>query len=156
MNNIVKRTTLIVRDMDIALRWYREVLGLSIYYDKNFTLAGNALAAGKTGDITRLVILKCEHPEIGMIGLLQWLDPPLPAPATVPTGVTYGNPVFIVSTDDAAEAHRRAVALGTRVHAAPHESSVTGADGSTMHFLGTSLFDPDGYFYEFNQLLRVE
>lgn len=41
MNNIVKRTTLIVRDMDIALRWYREVLGLSIYYDKNFTLAGD-------------------------------------------------------------------------------------------------------------------
>jgi catechol 2,3-dioxygenase-like lactoylglutathione lyase family enzyme len=156
MKNIVKRTTLIVRDMDASLRWYREVLGLSIYYDKHFTLAGNSLAAGKTGDITRLVILKCEHPEIGMIGLLQWLDPPLPVPATIPTGVTYGNPVFIVSTDDAAEAHRRAVALGTRVHAAPHESTVEGADGSTMHFLGTSLFDPDGYFYEFNQLLRAE
>jgi hypothetical protein len=40
--------------------------------------------------------------------------------------------------------------------AGPHRLTVEGADGSTMHFLGTSLFDPDGYCYEFNQLLRAE
>ncbi|MDP2323319.1 MAG: VOC family protein [Gammaproteobacteria bacterium] len=156
MNNILKRTTLIVRDMDVSLRWYREVLGLSVYYDKPVTLVAGGIAAGKPGDMTRLVILKGDHPEIGMIGLLQWIDPPLPAPKDIPTGVTYGNPTFVVSSDDSAEAHRRAVMLGTRVHAAPCEWSVEGADGSTKYFLGTSLFDPDGYFYEFNQLLRTE
>ncbi|MEO8443900.1 MAG: VOC family protein [Gammaproteobacteria bacterium] len=156
MHNIVKRTTLIVRDMDSSLRWYREVLGLSVYYDKPITLSGIGMAAGKAGDVTRLVILRGDHPEIGMIGLLQWLKPVLPAPATIPTGVTYGNPTFVVGSDDAREAHRRALALGTPVHAAPHEWSVEGADGSTKFFLSASLFDPDGYFYEFNQLLLVE
>lgn len=156
MHNIVKRTTLIVRNMEASLRWYREVLGLTVYYDKPVTLSGVGMAAGKAGDVTRLVILKCEHPEIGMIGLLEWLNPALPAPKDIPTSVTYGNPTFVVSSDDSAEAHRRAVALGSRVHAAPHEWSVEGADGTTKYFLGTSLFDPDGYFYEFNQLLRAE
>ena len=156
MKNIVKRTTLIVRNMEVSLPWYREVLSMSVHYDKPVTLSGGGMAAGKTGDVTRLVILKCEDPVIGMIGLLQWLDPLLPAPQDIPTGVTYGNPTFVCSSDDSAEAYRRAVALGTRVHAAPHEWSVEGADRSIKYFLGTSLFDPDGYFYEFNQLLRVE
>jgi catechol 2,3-dioxygenase-like lactoylglutathione lyase family enzyme len=156
MKNIVKRTTLIVRNMEVSLRWYREVLGLAVYYDKPVTLSGVGMAAGKRGDVTRLVILRGDHPEVGMIGLLQWVDPPLPAPAEIPSAVTYGNPTFVCSSDDAAGTHRRAVALGTRVHAAPHEWTVEGADGRIKHFLGTSLFDPDGYFYEFNQLLRVE
>jgi catechol 2,3-dioxygenase-like lactoylglutathione lyase family enzyme len=156
MKNIVKRTTLIVRNMDVSLRWYREVVGMSVYYDKPVTLSGVGMAAGKSGDVTRLVILQGDHPQIGMTGLLQWVDPPLPAPKDIPTTVTYGNPTFVCGSDDSAEVHRRAVALGTRVHAAPHEWSVEGADGSTRYFLGTSLFDPDGYFYEFNQLLRVE
>jgi hypothetical protein len=28
-----------------------------------------------------------------------------------------------------------------------------GADGKMKRFLGVSLFDPDGYFYQFNQPL---
>ena len=57
MNNIVKRTTLMVRDMDQSLAWYQNVLGMDVYYDKPFTLSGEGLAAGKAGDLIRLVIL---------------------------------------------------------------------------------------------------
>ncbi len=153
MSNIIKRTTLIVRDIATARRWYEQVLGMTVYYDGEIELSGVGMAAGKAGDRTHLVIMQAEHPEIGMIGLLQWVDPPLPAPA-IPTTVTYGNPTFVVATDDAAGACAVARQLGTRVHAAPHEWSVRGANGKLKHFVGVALFDPDGHFYELNQLVR--
>ena len=156
MKNVIKRTTLIVRDMETSVRWYEQVAGMTRYYDDEVVLTGVGMAAGKKGDRTHLVIMQCEDPEIGMIGLLQWIEPPLPAPAEIPTSVSYGNPTFVVAADDAREVHRRAQELGTHIHADPHEWSVRGARGETKHFVSVSLFDPDGYFYEFNQLLRTE
>ncbi len=153
VTNIIKRTTLIVRDIEKSVEWYQRVLGMTIYFDTEVVLSGGGMAAGKSGDRTHLVILKCEHPEIGMIGLLQWVDPPLPAPAEIPTRVTYGNPTFVCASDDSRAACEAARALGTHVHAEPHEWSITGANGMIKNFLGVSLFDPDGYFYELNQLL---
>ena len=154
MNNIVKRTTLIVRDMAASQRWYEDVMGMTVWMDTEVTLSGTGMAAGKEGDVTHLVILKCEDPVIGMIGLLQWVDPPMPAPAEVPRTVTYGNPTFVVSSDDVTEMYAQAQKQGTHVHMAPHEWSIRGQNGKMKHFLGLSLFDPDGYFYEVNQLLR--
>ena len=154
MTNIVKRTTLIVRDVDTSRRWYEQVLGMTVWMDTEVTLSGTGMAAGKAGDITHLVILKCEDPAIGMIGLLQWVDPPMPAPDEIPTTVTYGNPTFVVSSDDVQAMHRAASSFGTHIHSAPHEWSIRGQNGKMKHFLGLSLFDPDGYFYEVNQLLR--
>lgn len=153
MSNIIKRTTLIVRDMSRSAAWYESVLQMTRYYDDEVELSGIGMAAGKKGDRTHLIIMQAEHPEIGMIGLLQWIEPPLPAPDKIPDSVTYGNPTFVVATDDAKAAHERARALGTRIHAEPHNWSVRGADGTMKNFIGVSLFDPDGYFYELNQLL---
>jgi hypothetical protein len=153
MKNIVRRTTLIVRDVQRSARWYEHVIGMTRYYDDEVVLSGEGLPVGGKGDRTHLIIMKCEHPDIGMIGLLQWVDPPLPAPREIPTTVTYGNPTFVCASDDAREVWRRARELDTRVYAEPHEWSIKGPDGQMMRFLGVSLFDPDGYFYQFNQLL---
>ncbi|GIT37227.1 MAG: hypothetical protein Ct9H300mP6_10950 [Gammaproteobacteria bacterium] len=90
---IVKRTTLIVRDIKKSTQWYQEVLGMSIYYDGEVTLGGKGMAAGKKGDVTHLIILKCDDPVIGMIGLLQWVDPLWPAPE-IPNEVNYGQPTL--------------------------------------------------------------
>ncbi len=155
IRNIVKRTTLIVRDMEKSRRWYEYVLGMSAWIDMPYTLSGEGIAAGKKGDETHLVIMKCEDPKIGMIGLLHWVDPPLPAPE-IPTSVGYGTPVFVVETEDAAEVARRAAELGTRVHMPGRNFTVTGSRGETRHLLGCAIFDPDGYFFECNQVLRIE
>ena len=155
IRSIVKRTTLIVRDMAVSRRWYEHVLGMTTWLDTEYVLSGEGIAAGSAGDRTHLVIMRAEHDKIGMIGLLQWLDPPLPAP-DVPTSVQYGTPVFVVETDDAAELARRAEELGTRVHMRQRRFTVPGADGSIRHLLGTALFDPDGHFFECNQVLRIE
>ena len=89
-NTIVKRTTLIVRDIEKSRAWYEQVLEMSAYYDDEVVLSGTGMAAGKKGDKTHLVILKCQDPVIGMIGLLQWVDPIWPAPTKIPTAVDYG------------------------------------------------------------------
>ena len=149
----VKRTTLIVRDIEASSKWYEEILDMSLYYDDTITLSGKGLAAGKKGDVTHLKIYKCSDPVIGMIGLLQWLDPELPAPEEIPTEVNYGNPTFVVDTDNVDEVYKKALALGTHIHSEPHEWSVRGADGNMINFITLSVFDPDGYFYEINQRL---
>ena len=153
--NIVKRTTLIVRDMAASRRFYEYVLGMSVWLDTEFVLSGHGLAAGKAGDRTHLLIMQAQDARIGMIGLLQWLDPPRPAPAP-PTEVTYGMPIFVVETDDAAGLVRRAEEIGVRVHSRPRAWSTRGARGETRHLLGVSVFDPDGHFFECNQVVGID
>ena len=155
IRNIVKRTTLIVRDMAVSLRWYERVLGMSVWLDTEYVLSGEGIAAGSPGDRTHLVILKAEHDRIGMIGLLQWLEPPLPAPE-IDYSVSYGTPVFVVETDDAGELARRAEALGTRIKTRERLFTVTGAGGQIRHLKGTVLYDQDGHIFECNQVLRIE
>ena len=94
MKNVLKRTTLIVRDAGRSAQFYREVLGLSVWYDDEIVLGGRGLAAGRRGDRTRLVIMKAEDPVIGMIGLLQFTDPPLPEPEGERTRLGIGDVVF--------------------------------------------------------------
>ena len=153
--NIVKRTTLIVRDMAASRRWYEYVLGMRVWMDTEFVLSGEGLAAGSAGDRTHLVIMRGEHDRIGMIGLLQWIDPPWRAPPP-PTRLDYGMPVFVVETADAALVARRAEQLGTRVHCPPRAWSTRGARGELRHLIGTSVFDPDGHFFECNQVTAIE
>ena len=155
MASTVKRTTLIVRDIRKSQEWYEKVLGMTVWMDTDFTLSGEGLAAGNAGDVTHLTIMQANDPVIGMICLLQWVDPPLPAPDEIPTSVTYGNPTFVVEAEDAAASCEAARALGTRIHSEPHEWSVIGQDGRRKHFLSVSVFDPDGYFFEMNQVLRI-
>jgi catechol 2,3-dioxygenase-like lactoylglutathione lyase family enzyme len=153
--DIFKRTTLIVRDAERAADWYAEVFGMRRWLDTPFILSGNQLAAGAKGDRTRLIIMQAEHDEIGMIGLLEWLEPKLNTPAEAPTRIAFGAPIFVVAAKDAAATCARAEALGSHIHCQPIAWSVTGADGRTRDLIGTSFFDLDGYFFEVNQTVRI-
>jgi catechol 2,3-dioxygenase-like lactoylglutathione lyase family enzyme len=155
MADIVKRTTLMVRDAEAAALWYENVFGMTRWMDTPFTLSGTQLAAGEKGDRTRLVIMKAEHDEIGMIGLLQWIEPEQKAPALLPRRIAFGSPIFVVAAEDARATCERARALGSHIHCEPHEWTVTGASGERRDLIGTSFFDLDGYFFEVNQALRV-
>jgi len=147
---LVKRTTLIVRDAENSSRFYREVLGLTVWYDDHIELSGVGLAAGKRGDTTRLIILQARDPVIGMIGLLQFVAPPLSAPQRR-RRLGIGDIVFVMQGDDVAGVHRRALQFGVQVHAAPHEFEVRGAAGQMIKMTSLSLWDPDDYFIEYNQ-----
>lgn len=149
--DLIKRTTLIVRDGDAAARWYESVFGMTRVMDTPFTLSGTQLAAGAQGDQTRLVILKARDDVIGMIGLLQWVDPPMAAPAELPTRIAFGAPIFVVAAEDCRATTDRARAAGSRIHCEPRDWTVRGFDGREQAMIGASFFDLDGYFFEVNQ-----
>ncbi len=150
MPTLVKRTTLIVRSIDRSLAFYRDVLGFSVWYDDLITLSGVGLAAGGKGDLTRLVIVKAEDPVVGMIGLLEFVDPrQTEPPPRHRLGI--GDVVFVLQGDDVSGVYQRARAFGARVHAAPHRFEVRGADGEPLSMTSLSLWDPDDYFIEYNQ-----
>lgn len=155
MTDIVRRTTLMVRDAETAARWYEQVFGMTRWMDTPVTLSGRMLAAGAKGDRTRLVVMRCEHDHIGMIGLLQWTQPTMPAPAEPPARVEFGAPVFVVQATDCAATVERARALGSRIHAEAESWTTTGADGQTLDMIGASFWDPDGYFFEVNQRISL-
>ena len=154
MADCLKRTTIFVRDAERAADWYEQVFGMTRWMDTPFTLSGTQLAAGQKGDQTRLIIMAAEHNTIGMIGLLEWLDPPMAAPAELPTRIAFGAPVFVMAAANCAASVDRARTLGSHIYCEPHRWDTTGADGKTKHFIGASFFDLDGYFFEVNQLLE--
>lgn len=154
MVDIIKRTTLMVRDAERAAHWYEAVFGMSRWMDVPFTLSGTQLAAGKKGDQTRLVILKCDHDMIGMIGLLEWLDPKQDAPLELPTKIGFGAPIFVVAAKDCRTSVERARALGSFIYCEPCDSTVTGADGNEKQLIAASFFDLDGYFFEVNEHIK--
>lgn len=149
--DIIKRTTLIVRDAERAATWYESVFGMTRVMDTPFTLSGTQLAAGKKGDRTRLIILKCADDLIGMIGLLQWIDPPMEAPNDLPTRIAFGAPIFVVAARDCRATTDRARMAGSRIHCEPRAWTVTGFDGKEQAMVGASFFDLDGYFFEVNE-----
>ena len=151
MADILKRTTLMVRDAEAAANWYADVFGMSRWMDTPFTLSGNQLAAGQKGDQTRLIIMKAEDDVIGMIGLLEWIDPKQDAPAELPKRITFGAPIFVVAAQSCKGAVDRARAAGSHIYCEPHDWTVTGAGGETKQMMGASFFDLDGYFFEVNQ-----
>jgi catechol 2,3-dioxygenase-like lactoylglutathione lyase family enzyme len=155
MNNVLKRTTLIVRDAERSLAFYRDVLGMSVWYDDEVVLSGRGLAAGRPGDRTRLVIMQAQDPVIGMLGLLQFTVPLLEAPAGERQRLAIGDVVFVMQTDDVDAVSRRLADWGARVHAAPHVFEVRGADGLLVRMTSLSFWDPDGYFFEVNQRLAA-
>ena len=103
---------------------------------------------------TRLIILKCEDDMIGMIGLLEWIEPKQDAPKELPTEIQFGAPIFVVASDEAKAALERARALGSRIHCEPRNWTVTGADGKKKDMIGCSFWDLDGYFFEVNEVVK--
>lgn len=149
-----RRVTMVVNDIEPALKIYRDKLGMTVYYDQEIVVSGKGLPAGEPDSKTRLVILQCNDTYIGMLGILQYLDPPLPnpGPRPSPNRVRTGEVVFVMHNEDVKAAFERISAIeGVEIVSEPHISEFPKADGGVFRVLGMSFFDPNGYFVELNQ-----
>ena len=149
-----RRITLLVNDIEKPLKIYRDILGMEIYYDDEMTLTGVTIPAGEPNTKARLVILKCNDPYIGMLGILQYLDPPLPEQGEYRKRLGIGDIVFVMNHDDVQSVYAQLKELeGVHLQSEPSVSEYPKPDGGVFRLLGISFFDPNGYFIEVNQWL---
>ena len=149
-----RRATMLVNEIDTPLKIYRDILGMEIYYDDEIIVSGVGVPAGEAGGKVRLVILKANDPYIGMLGILQYLDPPLPERGEYPKRLGIGDTVFVMSVDDAERVHRELLDVpGVHIQSEPHVSEYPKPGGGMFRLLCMSFFDPNGYFIEANQWL---
>lgn len=147
---VVRRTTLIVHDIEASIGFYRDVLGMDVWLDSPGTVSERSLpSTASPGDASRLVIMKGRDPWIGMVGLLQY-GQPVALPGR-PERLVPGHTILMMETDQLDAIWARMQRRGTEVLRPPQDSQVTGADGSrwTARFL--FAFDPDGHLLEINQ-----
>lgn len=154
----LRRTSLIVSDIDESLKLYRDVLGFQVNYDAEVTMSGVALPAGEPGAKARLVLISTNDSWVGWIGLLEWLDPKLEAPATPRTRMGIGDALLVFNTEKVDE-HCDAVAKIPGVNLTAPASNTTypaRAGGDPIVVRTCYLFDRDGYFMELNKVLDRE
>lgn len=150
----VRRSTIIVRDIENSLQLYRDVIGLEVNYDTTVTTSGVALPAGEPGATARLVLLNSNDPWVGWVGLMEWLDPAIPAD-DYPKRMGPGDVVMVLNTDDVEGRCEAAKAVpGVTFTAEPRLQVYPGRDGGPdIRVMGCNFFDPDGILIELNQIL---
>lgn len=148
----LRRTTLVVRDVEASLPLYRDGLGLRVIYDQLIGGGTNADGSEKKPTI-RLVLLRANDTFIGALGLMQRLDID-PQPEPVFERAMPGDSILVFNAKDLATRWDRIKALpGVRVHTAPTRIEYPGPNDTKIPVMFTAVFDPDGNFVEINELL---
>ena len=147
-DTIIKRTTLIVRDAEKSRRFYKDVLGWSEFYGAELEVTGKIIPA-PSGRV-QLYIMQGQDPEIGKIGILQWVDPELPDPGEPKQRLGIGDVVLVADVDDIqALNHRVEASQDARVCSPPRDFSFPAPDGSgDIELSAMSFFDPDDFLHE--------
>lgn len=151
----VRRATIIVRDMEKSLALYRDVIGLAVNYDTTVETSGVALPAGEPGATARLVLLNANDPWVGWIGLMEWVEPAIPA-GEYRTRMGPGDVVLILNTDDAEKRCEMVKSVpGITFTAEARLQVYPGRGGGPdIRVMGCNFFDPDGILIELNQILN--
>ncbi|HUZ88562.1 MAG TPA: VOC family protein [Candidatus Acidoferrales bacterium] len=135
-----------VGDMDSALAFYRDLLGLRVVLDTE--MAGEMLAREVGLEGARLRLVELEGGGQTMLELLQYL---VPAGAPYPVDARcsdVGASHFALLVDDIRAAHRRLESAGVRFTYPPQEVDAGYFAGHWTAY----CFDPDGQIVELWQL----
>ena len=151
----LRRTTLVVADIDASLAFYRDALGMEVIYDRNIRTPRDAQSDEEAELARRLVFLRANDTFIGVLGLLQYTNPVKPPPHQGAVPFSTGSIVLLFNADDVRSAFSRARGVtGTRVISEPTLTEYPAYDGAgTIKVIVSALTDPDGFVIELNQLL---
>jgi catechol 2,3-dioxygenase-like lactoylglutathione lyase family enzyme len=152
----IRRTTIIVRDMETSLKLYRDGLGMRVNYDERMNVSSPALAQGGPPRPIRLVLLNANDPWIGWIGLIQYTDHPNQPKIKQPQVLGPGSHIMVAAVADAQKACDAAKAApGVRMVVEPKISIYPPRIPGTRRIavLGCQFFDADGAYLELNQTL---
>ncbi len=148
MIGILKRTTFVVADAELAAQRYECILRWTRYYDDELLVDGRFPPIAPDGSRARLIMLQAEDPVIGMLGFLSYIDF---APQAPRTGMGIGSPVLVLSTSDAASVANSARSVEGVEATGPVEWQVPASDGRTITLKTVSLADVDGLYFEVSE-----
>jgi catechol 2,3-dioxygenase-like lactoylglutathione lyase family enzyme len=151
----LRRTTLVVQDIDASLAFYRDALGMEVIYDRSIRTPRDAPSDAAAELARRLVFLRANDTYIGVLGLLQYTNPVKPAPHQGDTPFSTGSMVLLFNAEDVKSTFALARAVtGVRVISEPTLTEYPAYDGAgTIKVIVSALTDPDGFVIELNQLL---
>ncbi|MCC5866766.1 MAG: VOC family protein [Wenzhouxiangella sp.] len=149
----VRRTTLMVRDIDKSLAFYRDALGLTVIYDQE--LGGGVDDDGNEQEPTaRLALLRANDTFVGVIGLYhRYTDPAAPPPEN--RRPVSGDIIIVVNATDLEERFEKVRNTpGVTVHVEPELRTYPTPDGKgIIPVMFSAVYDPDGFFIEVNQIM---
>jgi catechol 2,3-dioxygenase-like lactoylglutathione lyase family enzyme len=151
----VRRTTLVVRNVDRALTFYRDALGLTVVYDQEIVRPPQPDDVTKTERRMRLALLRANDDFIGVIGLLEYTAPRMAEPSGEPQRPGIGDVILVINAADLDQRFEKVrTTPGVRIATEPFLTSYPSPDGKgTIPVRVSAVWDPDGYFVELNQLL---
>ena len=153
---ILRRQTLIVRDIEASLALYRDALGMEVIYDQEINRPHPS--QDRTQKL-RLIFLKATHSFVGVLGLIDYEygypDHPAHQKPVRHEGFTPGNSILIFNTTDLDTKWRSIVNKeGIKIISPPKLTKYPSYDGEGVLRVKVSKFyDPDGFLVELNQLL---
>ena len=144
----VKRTTIIVRDMEKSLKFYRDLLGMDVFYEGHIGNPGASDLMGMTISGLHMVVMSAAGADTGMVGLMELKDaePPLKETAWSDT-VKAGETILVIPTENMKELYEGTVAQGFKVATPPTKMEVP--NRPEIHEMMAR--DPDGVIVNLTQ-----
>ena len=152
----MRRTTLIVRDLEASLKLYRDGLGMEVIYDEEINRPHSSEDREQR---LRLIFLKASHDYVGVIGLIDYEygypDHPAHTKPVRREGFTPSNAVLLFNTDSLEEKWPAIEnAPGVEIISKPKLTEYPGYGGvGKIRVLVSKFYDADGYILEVNQIL---
>jgi catechol 2,3-dioxygenase-like lactoylglutathione lyase family enzyme len=144
----LRRGVIVVDDLEASLGFYRDVLGLSVFYDQVIESEEEGRLLGLPGATVRVVSLQSSGRTFGMVGLLEVQKPPLAARRAVRNALGAPDVALVFVTSDITCVADRLRASGHQIVAGPLEYEIPGRGTCA----GLSARDPNGILLDITQL----
>jgi catechol 2,3-dioxygenase-like lactoylglutathione lyase family enzyme len=153
----LRRTTLVVRDIDRSLALYRDALGMKVSYDSHIRTPRDAASDEAAERALRLAFMQANDDFVGVLGLLQYIKPAKEQPVS-DLAFEPGTIVLVFNVKDLDQRWEAVVNTpGVEVLNEPEKTSYPSYDGKgTIPVMVSVIRDPDGFIIELNQLLVEE
>lgn len=150
----VRRTTLVVKDIERSLPFWRDALGLTVVYDQMIERPLDPEKPEGAKRSLRLVLMRANDTFIGAIGLLEYVSPRRPERAPGEDRPIVGDFIMVVNATDLDTRWEGVRSVpGVRVLSEPSLVEYPAPGGGVIPVMVSMVRDPDGYFVELNQIL---
>lgn len=150
----VRRTTLIVRDIERSLPFWRDALGMTVVYDQVIERPVDPDKPDGDKRSLRLVLLRANDSFIGAVGLLEYTSPRRPERVAGEDRPIVGDFIMVVNAADLDTRWQHVKSVpGVSVLSEPSLVEYPAPAGGVIPVMVSMVRDPDGYFIELNQIL---